>query len=136
MNFKKFHPSAKLPMRQSPEAAGYDLHAVGQHMVGAVAVIPTGVGVQIPKGYYGRICDRSGHAVKHGLTVMAGIIDQDYTGEIMVVMTCTKGESKSIADGERMAQLVISPCVMEDSKWVEELDTTERGSNGFGSSGV
>lgn len=104
-------------------------------MVGAVSIIPTGVGVHIPKGHVGLIWDRSGHAAKHGLTTMAGVIDADYRGEIQVVMTCTKGESKSIADGERIAQMVVVPCVMESSHWVEELNPTERGSNGFGSSG-
>lgn len=135
MNFKQFHPLAQLPIRQTAGAAGYDLHALGHHMVGATEIIPTGVGVEIPPGHVGLIRDRSGHAAKYGLTTLAGVIDSDYKGEVMVILSCTKDESVSISAGERIAQLVVVPCVMEESKWVATLELSDRGEGRFGSTG-
>jgi dUTP pyrophosphatase len=67
---------------------------------------------------------------------LAGVIDSDYTGEVKVVLSCTKADSAAISAGERIAQLVVVPCVMESSQWVDELDETARGSGGFGSTGT
>ncbi len=136
MNFKKFHDNAQLPIRQTVGAAGYDLCALDGHNIGALEIVKTGVGVQIPDGCVGLIRDRSGHAAKHGITVLAGVIDSDYTGEVMVVLSCVKEEGASIKAGDRIAQLVIVPCVMEGSEWVDDLTKTARGDGKFGSTGL
>lgn len=136
MKFKKVNSFAQLPVRQSEKAAGYDLHSVVNTVVGSNTVVPTGIAVKIPEGHVGLIWDRSGLASKHGLTTLAGVIDSDYTGEVKVVMSCTQNESKAISAGERIAQLVVVPCVMESSEWVDDLADTARGSNGFGSTGA
>ena len=135
MDFVKLHPDAKLPIRQTPGAAGYDLHAMANTLVGAVEIVSTGVAAGIPEGHVGLIRDRSGLAAKHGITVLAGVIDSDYTGEIKVVLSCTKESPAVIVAGDRIAQLVVVPCVMETSQWVVSLDDTKRGAGGFGSTG-
>jgi dUTP pyrophosphatase len=134
MKFIKLHPSAQLPIRQSDGAAGYDLHTLDSHHVGGVEVCDTGVGIEIPPGYVGLIRDRSGHATKHGLTVLAGVVDSDYEGSIKVVLSCTKGTAEVIA-GERIAQIVVVPCLMSDPYWGEFSGSSKRGANGFGHTG-
>lgn len=134
MDFKKLHPQAQLPIRQSAGAAGYDLHSIEDATVGNVTVISTGIAVKIPDGHVGLIRDRSGLAVRAGITVLAGVIDADYTGEVKVVLTSTTMDTYLPA-GDRIAQLVVVPCVMEGSQWVDDLAKTERGDGGFGSTG-
>lgn len=145
MKFVRLHPDAQLPTRKTDGAAGYDLHCIGDHIVGDLATIPTGVGVQIPDGWVGLIRDRSGLAATLGLTTLAGVIDCDYTGEIKVIATCTHpscaplihGERIApLMHGERIAQLIIVPALMESSEWTDDLITTKRGARGFGSTGV
>ena len=100
-------------------------------------LIPTGTFLQIPKGHFGMVCPRSGLAVKHGVTVInaPGIIDSDYRGEIHVPLINLSHNIYEIKPGERIAQLVIMPFVQCGFLHVEELDITERGTGGFGSSG-
>ena len=135
MKFKKLHPDAQLPTRQTQGAAGYDLHCLLGDFVSDLKVFRTGVAVEIPRGHVGLIMDRSGLAVKKGITHLAGVIDEDYRGEIHVAHTCVKSVGSEIEAGDRIAQLVVVPCVMEDSEWVEELSDTERGDGKFGSTG-
>lgn len=134
MDFIQLDQSAQLPTRQTQDAAGYDLHTIESAVIGGVRVVRTGVSVRIPPGHVGLVRDRSGHAAKRGLTVLAGVIDADYTGEIKVVLSCTIGTGSVLA-GERIAQMVVVPCVMEESRWVEGVEATERGDGGFGSTG-
>lgn len=134
MKFQKLHEAAQLPTRQTAGSAGYDLHCIEAGCVGALNVFGTGVGVTIPEGHVGLIRDRSGLAAKNGITVLAGVIDADYSGEIKVVLSCVKDHKPYIASGDRIAQLVIVPCVMEDSEWSDAV-ISERGDNGFGSTG-
>jgi dUTP pyrophosphatase len=136
MKFKKLHPDAQLPTRQTDGAAGYDLHALESGYVTNLTVFRTGVAVEIPRRHVGLIMDRSGLAVKKGVTHLAGVIDDDYRGEIHVAHTCVLDEyDPYIEAGDRIAQLVVVPCVMEDSEWVEELSSTDRGDGKFGSTG-
>ena len=134
MDFIQLDQSAQLPTRQTQDAAGYDLHTIESAVVGGVRVVRTGVAVRIPPGHVGLVRDRSGHAANRGITVLAGVIDADYRGEIKVVLSCTTG-ANSVAAGERVAQLIVVPCVMEDSQWVDAFDETARSGGGFGSTG-
>lgn len=135
MQWIRMHDSAQLPRRSTEGAAGYDLHAIGDHNVGALVKVPTGVGVRIPPGHVGLIRDRSGLAAKHGVTVLAGVVDSDYVGEIHVVLSCVLGDGYQIRHGDRIAQLVVVPCVMQDSEWCDAAQATARGAAGFGSTG-
>ncbi len=135
MQWIPMHEAARLPRRSTAGAAGYDLHAIGDHNIGALVKVPTGVGVVIPPGHVGLIRDRSGLAAKHGVTVLAGVIDSDYMGEIHVVLSCVLGEGYMVREGDRIAQLVVVPCVMEGSEWTRRLALSGRGADGFGSTG-
>jgi dUTP pyrophosphatase len=106
-------------------------------MPGHRVVIPTGLAIQLPTGTYGRIAPRSGLAVKHGVDVLAGVVDPDYTGELKVVLVNTDlRRAFMIRPGYRIAQLILenySTAEIEETPYVEQ---TERGEEGFGSTGV
>lgn len=101
-------------------------------------LIPTGLFIALPEGFEAQIRPRSGLAIKRGLTLVntPGTIDSDYRGEIMVPMINLSGETQVLTDGERIAQMIIAK--YEQVSWQEmtELETTERGKGGFGSSGT
>ena len=126
-----------LPDRSSPEAAGYDLRAaepVGLWLSDTAAV-PTGVCVEIPKGYVGLIRGRSGLAFRQNVWAFDGTIDADYRGEIKVLLANMGAGAVSIKAGDRIAQLVIVPCLTVPIVEVDTLEETERGEGGFGSTG-
>ena len=141
MKVKLLTDTAKAPERQSEGAGGYDIFADNSEVIHVVTGTPkainTGVAVQIPKGYVGFIKPRSGLAFKKGIDHMAGVIDSDYTGEIKLLLTSNSsyGELR-VEQGDRVAQLVVLPCYTDDIELVDDLEDTERGNNGFGSSGV
>lgn len=136
--------TAQLPKRADSHSAGYDLYAhIGDMeefgiMPGETLMIGTGVHVRIPDGYFGGIFARSGLATKKGLRPAncVGVIDETYTGEIMVALHNDSKEMQVIKDGERIAQLVIIPYATVIFNQVDELGKTERGENGFGSTGT
>lgn len=136
--------TAQLPKRADSHSAGYDLYAhIGDMeefgiMPGETLMIGTGVHVRIPDGYFGGIFARSGLATKKGLRPAncVGVIDETYTGEIMVALHNDSKEMQVIKDGERIAQLIIIPYATVVFNQVDELEKTERGENGFGSSGT
>lgn len=101
-------------------------------------LIPTGLFIALPVGYEAQIRPRSGLALKHGITVLntPGTIDADYRGEVMVLLVNLSDTDFVVADGERVAQMVVAR--HEQGEWVEveELDTTERGAGGYGHTGV
>lgn len=129
-----------LPRQATAGAAGYDLSAVGEHVVlpGERKMIPTGWGLRVRTGMHGQIWPRSGLANKHGIDTLAGMIDSDYQGEIKVILLNTGDLPFRIEHGDRIAQLVIcghlvaEPCETEDLGEV----ATERGTGGFGSTGM
>jgi dUTP pyrophosphatase len=139
LEFKKLDKRAIIPVRGSEEAAGLDLCALGNYPVykGCVSIIHTGLAVSIPKGYYGAVCSRSGNVYNFGLIVanQPGIIDSDYRGEIKVLVSCINDKGAEVVQGQRIAQLIIQPYSNINSVEVNELDGTERGSGGFGSTG-
>ena len=134
---KRLTETAKLPTRGSAEAAGLDLYADASVSVMPHCnnLVPTGISMVIPTGYYGRVAPRSGVSVKTGLIVNAGVIDSDYRGEIKIVFQNPTEKYVDIKAGEKVAQLVIEKIALLDVKEVHSLDDTTRGSNGFGSTG-
>lgn len=142
----KLSETATLPSRGSDYAAGWDLYAdlknIGLNEVsiapGQVVKISAGVAVALPVGTFGAIYARSGLATKKGLRPAncCGIIDEDYRGPLLVAIRNDSQEFQTIMHGERIAQLVVQPYVSVDIKEVDELNATNRGSGGFGSTGT
>ncbi|HEX3559827.1 MAG TPA: dUTP diphosphatase [Pyrinomonadaceae bacterium] len=137
LRFKKLHPEARLPTRGSPQAAGLDLYSVERVTLppGARASVRTGLAVAIPSGFYGRVAPRSGLAVRHGLDTLAGVIDSDYRGEILCALVNHGDAPVEIEAGMRVAQLIVEAIALPEPVWAEDLDATERGAGGFGSTG-
>ena len=131
-------PTAKAPARQTPGSAGYDIFSAVDTVVPPCCqcLIPTGLAMAIPEGYYGRMASRSSIVVAYKCCVDAGVIDSDYRGHIHVLMYNRSSEPFSIAIGDRIAQLIIEkiglPEVVESTNG---LPTTARGAGGFGSTG-
>ena len=138
---KKLKDNAILPTYGSAEAAGADLYACLENPVviqpGESAFIPTGLSMELPKGYAGLIYARSGLACKRGLAPAnkVGVVDSDYRGEFMVVLHNHGNLPQEICHGERIAQLVITPVFTPGFSEVTELSDTERSAGGFGSTG-
>lgn len=141
VNFIKLNEKAIKPTYGSQFAAGADLYACeGEEVTiaaGETRLIHTGLALEIPEGYAGLIYARSGIATKRGLAPAnkVGVIDSDYRGEIMVSLHNHSSESQTIADGERIAQLVITPFLAVEFNETDELTDTVRGAGGFGSTG-
>jgi dUTP pyrophosphatase len=137
LHFKRLHPEAQLPTRGSAGAAGLDLYAVERVVIepGGRAAVRTGVAVAIPQGFYGRVAPRSGLAVRHGIDTLAGVIDSDYRGEILCALVNHGREPFHVEPGARVAQLLIESIATPEPAWAEDLEQTERGAGGFGSSG-
>jgi dUTP pyrophosphatase len=138
---KKLKELAMLPTFGSAEAAGADLYACLDSPVqiapGESVFIPTGLSMEIPRGYAGLIYARSGLACKRGLAPAnkVGVIDSDYRGEFIIVLHNHGSDTQVISHGERIAQLVITPVLLPDYVEVDDLTDTMRSSGGFGSTG-
>jgi dUTP pyrophosphatase len=141
IRFKRIHPGAQMPAYQSAEAAGMDLHACLDAPVtlqpGDLARIPLGFIMAIPTGHEGQVRPRSGLAAKFGVTVpnAPGTIDSDYRGEAMVALINLGRAAFTVEHGMRIAQLIVAPVLHVQVREVDELDATQRGSGGFGSTG-
>ena len=142
LNVSKLVPHAILPARATDGAAGYDLYSADSYVIlpGHRVVVSTGISLQLPLGTYGRIAPRSGLAVKHGLNILAGVVDPDYTGEVKVVIHNTdERQPFIIRPGYRIAQLILENFTIVH---VNEVPTectelnTGRGAAGFGSTGI
>tara|TARA_Y100000310_G_C20687347_1_gene819947 strand:- start:955 stop:1494 length:540 start_codon:yes stop_codon:yes gene_type:complete len=160
IRFNKIHPHAKPPAKQKAWDAGYDLHACETMSIGPMErkVIPIGLSIEIPSGYYGRIAPRSGLAASKGIDVLGGVVDSGYRGEVKVVLINLNlpeslfDKSKSrhtydslfgskhrvdISEGDRIAQLIIEKC--HHVTWLQQEETlhpSDRLSDGFGSTGT
>ena len=141
INIKKLNGKAVMPVYRSEFAAGADLYAcidkdveIAPH---ATEVIPTGIALELPIGYAGLIYARSGLATKKGLAPAnkVGVVDCDYRGEVKVALHNHSETAQTIAAGERVAQLVITPYITAQFVEAEELSDTARGAGGFGSTG-
>lgn len=141
INFKKLNEKAITPTYGTPFSAGADLYACeGEEITinsGETKLIHTGIALEIPEGYVGLIYARSGIATKRGLAPSnkVGVIDSDYRGEIMVSILNHSKTPQTIADGERIAQLVITPYLAVEYTETDNLSDTVRGDGGFGSTG-
>lgn len=147
LRFVKLDPRALAPKAHSPLAAGLDLAAclprhehTSERVViepGAIVKIPIGIVVAVPEGYEGQVRPRSGLATRFGVTVpnAPGTIDADYRGEAFVALINLGREPYLVHHGERVAQLVIAPIARAQVVEVEELEDTQRGVGGFGSTG-
>jgi dUTP pyrophosphatase len=141
LKIKKLSDKAVLPSYGSEFAAGADLYSAEDEIIiksGETRLVHTGLAMQIPEGYVGLIYARSGIATKRGLAPAnkVGVIDSDYRGEIMVSIFNHSGETQTIAAGERVAQIVITPYLTVNYIEADELDDTLRGEGGFGSTGT
>ncbi|HEX5059096.1 MAG TPA: dUTP diphosphatase [Kofleriaceae bacterium] len=140
VQIRRLRPDAIVPRYQTADAAGMDLHAAldqpMQVAPGAVAAVPTGLAMAIPRGFEGQVRPRSGLARKHAITVAnaPGTIDADYRLEVMVLLINLGREPYVIQPNDRVAQLVIAPVVQAELVEVAELDETAR-TGGFGSTG-
>ncbi|KAK9241351.1 dUTPase-like protein [Lipomyces kononenkoae] len=137
LQVKLLSDKAKVPTRGSALAAGYDIYGVEDYLIKAQdrGVIETDIAVAVPAGYYGRIAPRSGLATKHGLQTGAGVVDADYRGPLKILLFNHSNKDFQVHAGDRLAQMVIEKIITPEVVAVAELDETERGSNGFGSTG-
>ena len=140
VKIKRIHSDARVPEYKSDHAAGADLYACIQESVVispyGIALIPTGLAMEIPPGYQGEVRARSGLTLKEGLFVLngPGTIDADYRGELKIILANFTPESKTVHHHDRIAQLVIMPVIR--AHFVEDdLSDTTRRENGFGSTG-
>ena len=138
---KQLRPGAKLPTYGTAGAAGADLYACLEEdaviLPGQTRFLPTGIALEVPQGCAGLVYARSGLACKRGLAPAnkVGVVDSDYRGEILVALHNHGDQPQTICDGERVAQLLITPVLTPDYAWVEELSSTQRDGKGFGSTG-
>ena len=141
ISVKLLRPGARIPTYGTEASAGADLYACMQDKVevgpGQSVMIPTGIAMEIPKGYAGLVFARSSMGAKRGLAPAnkVGVIDSDYRGEIRVVLHNHSGEPQSVELGERVAQLLIVPVFTPGFQEAEKLSDTSRGAGGFGSTG-
>jgi len=126
-----------MPVRAHSTDAGLDLYAVEGKMIykGRAEVFDTGVHVALPPNTYGKIESKSGLNVNHGVVSCGGVIDEGYTGSIKVKLYNFGEGHYRVHAGDKIAQLIIVPCLYEGCEVVDGFDETERGDNGFGSTG-
>lgn len=133
---------AVVPSYKTEGAAGADVCAFLTEPVtiapGSFAMIPTGLFFEIPQGYEIQVRPRSGLAAKNGITVLntPGTIDSDYRGELKIILINLGASAFVVNNGERIAQIIVSPVTVADFKLTDSLSDTERGEKGFGSTGV
>ena len=141
LRFKRLDPRAVIPAYQSEQAAGLDLHAVLDEPVqisaGEILMVPCGFAMSIPAGWEAQVRPRSGLATKNGISMpnSPGTIDADYRGEVKVPLINLGKQDFTVEGGMRIAQMVIAPVARVVVEEVEDLDETDRGGGGFGSTG-
>ncbi|XP_042172000.1 deoxyuridine 5'-triphosphate nucleotidohydrolase, mitochondrial isoform X2 [Oncorhynchus tshawytscha] len=137
LKFSKLSEHATAPTRGSAKAAGYDLFSAYDYSIGPMdkAIVKTDIQIAVPSGCYGRVAPRSGLAAKHFIDVGAGVVDEDYRGNVGVVLFNFSKETFEVKKGDRVAQLVCERICYPDLQELKSLDETERGAGGFGSTG-
>ena len=142
VRFQKLDSRAVAPAYGSAAAAGADLYAVTDAPItigaGQTVLVHTGLAVEIPDGFVGLVCARSGLATKQGLAPAnkVGVIDADYRGEVMVALHNHSDKAATVEPYERIAQLLVMPYITADFCECDSLDETVRGAGGFGSTGT
>lgn len=140
VKLKKFRPTAKVPTQGTEFAAGYDLFAdIEQDVVippHGTAGIPTGLGFEPPSGHHFKVESRSGTAIKNSIGVMCGVIDEDYRGELKVVLFNNSGDTEFVVKpGQKIAQILLVKSERMAFEEVDNLCSSQRGDAGFGSTG-
>ncbi|XP_075904827.1 deoxyuridine 5'-triphosphate nucleotidohydrolase, mitochondrial isoform X2 [Nelusetta ayraudi] len=137
LRFAKLSENATAPTRGSLRAAGYDLYSAYDYTVGPMdkAIVKTDIQIAVPHGCYGRVAPRSGLAAKQFIDVGAGVVDEDYRGNVGVILFNFGKDTFEVKKGDRVAQLVCERICYPDLMEEKSLDDTERGSGGFGSTG-
>lgn len=138
LRFKKLSEKAFTPIRGSDKAAGFDLKSAYNLTIPARGrgLCMTDIQISLPNGCYGRVAPRSGLAVKEGIDVGAGVIDEDYRGNVGVILFNHSDKDFEIKEGDRIAQLICERIFYPEIIEVDELDDTTRGTGGFGSTGI
>ena len=140
VKFRRIDPSAELPTYAHPGDAGMDIRSIEDLVIdpGARKLVRTGLVMMLPSGYEAQVRPRSGLALKNGVTVLntPGTIDEGYRGEVGVVLANFGSEPFRIEKGSKIAQIVVAPCTRAEIEETVEIDSTERGEGGFGSTGV
>lgn len=148
VHFKRLDPTATLPKRMTEGAACWDLFSLEDRWMSPTSAritLRTGIGIELPSGYVGLVCSRSGLAARQGLFVVnaPGVIDADYRGEIQVIMGMQPDDyalpdfdPTPIPAGSRIAQLMVLSLPLMLSLEVDQLSATERGDKGLGSTGT
>ena len=142
LKIKKVRKNAKIPTRGTAGAAGFDLYACIDEPLtlhkGDTALIPTGIAIAVPEGYAAFIHSRSGLSIKKGICLLnsVGVVDSDYRGEVCVGVIKATDEPYTIEPFERIAQMVIKAVCVPEIIETDELDETDRGEGGFGSTGT
>lgn len=134
---KRLVSDIKLPSYAHPDDAGMDLYSAEEKIIapGEHCTIKTGVAIAIPKGFVGLIWDKSGIA-KNGLKTMGGVLDSNYRGEIILILKNVSEKAYEVKKNNKIAQLLIQPIVNNQVVEVNELDDTDRGEKGLGSTGL
>lgn len=140
LSFRRIHPDAVMPAYAHASDAGMDVRSVRELVIppGGRALVPTGLVFNLPAGYEAQVRPRSGLALKAGVTVLnsPGTIDAGYRGEIGVILANFGQDDFKVNVGDRIAQLVIAPVLQPVVVEATEVDSTDRGAGGFGSTGV
>ncbi|CAI9736087.1 5' [Octopus vulgaris] len=138
VKFARLSQNAFIPTRGSPQAAGYDLYSAYEYTVPSKGKLlaKTDLQIALPEGCYGRVAPRSGLALKHFIDVGAGVIDQDYRGNVGVLLFNFSETDFKVNKGDRVAQLVLERIFTAELEECVSLDDTLRGEGGFGSTGA
>ena len=140
VKFRRIDPSATLPSYAHPGDAGMDIRSMEELTIepGARSLVHTGLVMILPQGYEAQVRPRSGLALKNGVTVLntPGTIDAGYRGEVGVILANFGSEPFRVEKGSKIAQIVVAPCTRAEIEETVEVDATERGEGGFGSTGV
>jgi len=138
LKVKKLREDARLPVRKRKGDAGLDLYSVENVILkpGEWKAVSTGIAIEIPQGYFGLVKDRSGLALKYALHCLAGVIDENYRGEVKVLLINLGNREVKLEKHSRIAQLLIVPYLETEVEESENLSDTERGEKGFGYSGL
>lgn len=135
---KLLHEDAQMPRRAHDSDAGLDISSVEDVIIpaGEQRMVATGISIRVPQDCYVRVAPRSGLAAKHMINIHAGVVDSGYRGEIKVIMMNHGAADFAVAKGDRVAQLIFERIYVADFELTDDLDASDRGAGGFGSTGV
>ncbi|MCW1929758.1 MAG: dUTP diphosphatase [Candidatus Kerfeldbacteria bacterium] len=138
VRIQKLDPHATLPNYAHTGDAGMDVYSNEDVTLAPQErrAIKTGIAMGVPEGYVALVWDKSGRALKEGLTTMAGVVDAGYRGEVMIVMLNTSSTNAEIKKGQKLAQILVQPVASPELVEVDSLDETDRSTGGFGSTGL